>query len=331
MNNRSVNIDRLKKIGTIIVVVIIAVAIFLLWSDKVKYKDPLDYSGTDITLTTDEVFEYNENGTLRKEVEDRIAAGIAREHENGYVEWIYKPGTLPMNCFEVKNTMNAVVEAAVKIDDSEDEEYVYAGISVGPSPEIKRICRIKVIAGEEDPTTVETNYDKTNTSTSQETTNTDGTKTTTFYITKPSDEPIKTGYIFGGWYYTDANGEEKRFDFDAQVTQGYDLWAKWYREETYGVTYEPQTTTEDVTKTTTRVEREVETSSFSYFSEYNNAEYNVRYDRGAWHGFTKIYFSLLPLLLLLLGLVLYRDLKAIIWYKKKKIEYLESVKGKLKG
>lgn len=51
------------------------------------------------------------------------------------------------------------------------------------------------------------------------------------YIKKPED-PKKDGYTFEGWYYTDENGEEKRWDFNDPLNQDIKLKAKWKKNST---------------------------------------------------------------------------------------------------
>lgn len=58
-------------------------------------------------------------------------------------------------------------------------------------------------------------------------------------------EPKKEGYIFEGWYYTDENGNEVKWDFDMPVHQNITLKTKWKKEAT-----EPKT--ERVTTETTK-------------------------------------------------------------------------------
>lgn len=45
-------------------------------------------------------------------------------------------------------------------------------------------------------------------------------------VTKPTD-PTKADSVFAGWYYTDADGNEKQWNFDAPVTADLALKAKW--------------------------------------------------------------------------------------------------------
>ena len=43
-------------------------------------------------------------------------------------------------------------------------------------------------------------------------------------------EPKKEGYVFEGWYYTDENGKEVKWDFDTPVHQSMTLKARWKKE-----------------------------------------------------------------------------------------------------
>ncbi|WP_290756557.1 InlB B-repeat-containing protein [Anaerostipes sp.] len=45
-------------------------------------------------------------------------------------------------------------------------------------------------------------------------------------IKKPAD-PVRDGYTFEGWYYTDEDGKEKKWNFDDPLHQGIELKAKW--------------------------------------------------------------------------------------------------------
>ncbi|WP_290761633.1 InlB B-repeat-containing protein [Anaerostipes sp.] len=49
-------------------------------------------------------------------------------------------------------------------------------------------------------------------------------------LTKPKD-PQKPGYIFEGWYYTDENGKEVKWDFNTPVHEGMTLKARWKKPE----------------------------------------------------------------------------------------------------
>ena len=44
-------------------------------------------------------------------------------------------------------------------------------------------------------------------------------------------EPKKEGYVFEGWYYTDENGKEIRWDFDTPVNEDLKLKARWKKAE----------------------------------------------------------------------------------------------------
>ena len=48
-------------------------------------------------------------------------------------------------------------------------------------------------------------------------------------IERPSD-PKRDGYTFEGWYYTDENGKEQKWDFNDSLNQGIELKAKWTKE-----------------------------------------------------------------------------------------------------
>ena len=43
-------------------------------------------------------------------------------------------------------------------------------------------------------------------------------------------EPKKEGYIFEGWYYTDENGKEVKWNFDTPVNESMTLKAKWKKQ-----------------------------------------------------------------------------------------------------
>ena len=45
-------------------------------------------------------------------------------------------------------------------------------------------------------------------------------------ISKPED-PVKDGYTFEGWFYTDENGIETVWDFSTPVHQDMTLKARW--------------------------------------------------------------------------------------------------------
>lgn len=51
------------------------------------------------------------------------------------------------------------------------------------------------------------------------------------YIKEP-EAPKKDGYTFEGWYYTDENGEEKKWNFNDPVNQDIKLKAKWKKNST---------------------------------------------------------------------------------------------------
>lgn len=47
---------------------------------------------------------------------------------------------------------------------------------------------------------------------------------------EPKD-PKRDGYVFLGWYYTDENGKEVKWDFTDPVNQNMTLKAKWKKEQ----------------------------------------------------------------------------------------------------
>lgn len=51
------------------------------------------------------------------------------------------------------------------------------------------------------------------------------------YIKEP-EKPKKDGYTFEGWYYTDENGEEKKWNFNDPLNQDIKLKAKWKKNST---------------------------------------------------------------------------------------------------
>lgn len=50
-------------------------------------------------------------------------------------------------------------------------------------------------------------------------------------VIEPKD-PKRDGYEFMGWYYTDENGKEVKWDFSDPVHQNMTLKAKWKKSET---------------------------------------------------------------------------------------------------
>ena len=44
------------------------------------------------------------------------------------------------------------------------------------------------------------------------------------------EEPKRDGYEFAGWYYTDENGKEIKWNFSDPVHQNMTLTAKWKKE-----------------------------------------------------------------------------------------------------
>ncbi|MBS7007490.1 MAG: InlB B-repeat-containing protein [Anaerostipes sp.] len=72
-------------------------------------------------------------------------------------------------------------------------------------------------------------------------------------IIKPAD-PERDGYTFEGWYYTDEDGKEKKWNFDDPLHQGIELKAKWEKKsETSKNTEEENTKSE--TKSTSKNEQ----------------------------------------------------------------------------
>lgn len=51
------------------------------------------------------------------------------------------------------------------------------------------------------------------------------------YVREP-EEPSKEGYTFEGWYYTDENGQEKKWNFGDPLNQDITLTAKWKKHNT---------------------------------------------------------------------------------------------------
>ena len=59
-------------------------------------------------------------------------------------------------------------------------------------------------------------------------------------LTKPTD-PTKNGYDFDGWYYTDADGKEQKWDFKDPVSKDMELTAKWMAH-TYEIEFQKNST-----------------------------------------------------------------------------------------
>ena len=72
-------------------------------------------------------------------------------------------------------------------------------------------------------------------------------------------EPKKEGYVFEGWYYTDENGKEAKWDFDTPVHQSMILKAKWKKEPSGA---KPTETTEAEKPKTKK--KDTDTESWSY-------------------------------------------------------------------
>ena len=56
-------------------------------------------------------------------------------------------------------------------------------------------------------------------------------------VTKPAD-PVKEGYVFDGWYYNN-----KKFDFNTEITQDMKLEARWIPVEATGISLNAQSLT----------------------------------------------------------------------------------------
>ena len=69
-------------------------------------------------------------------------------------------------------------------------------------------------------------------------------------------EPGKDGYVFEGWYYTDEDGKEIKWDFDMPVHQSVTLKAKWKKE--------PAGTKTTETTTVKKPKKKRETGSWNY-------------------------------------------------------------------
>lgn len=61
---------------------------------------------------------------------------------------------------------------------------------------------------------------------------------------KSPQDPTRDGYTFEGWYYTDENGKEQKWDFNEPLNQGIELKAKWKKD------MEPSTSTEKTDNST---------------------------------------------------------------------------------
>lgn len=67
-------------------------------------------------------------------------------------------------------------------------------------------------------------------------------------IKKPAD-PARDGYTFDGWYYTDSNGKEIRWDFNDPLHQEIELKAKWKKNSDTSSTTEEAKSTSDKQQT----------------------------------------------------------------------------------
>ena len=66
-------------------------------------------------------------------------------------------------------------------------------------------------------------------------------------ISKPED-PVKEGYIFEGWYYTDKDGNETEWNFEDPVYENMTLKARWKEIPKTEATEQTMATTETMTK-----------------------------------------------------------------------------------
>ncbi|MBS7007488.1 InlB B-repeat-containing protein [Anaerostipes sp.] len=78
-------------------------------------------------------------------------------------------------------------------------------------------------------------------------------------IKKPAD-PVRDGYTFEGWYYTDEDGKEKKWNFDDPLHQGIELKAKWKKNSETSKNTEadkPKNETKSTSKKKTEKEEEL--------------------------------------------------------------------------
>ena len=75
-------------------------------------------------------------------------------------------------------------------------------------------------------------------------------------ISKPED-PVKEGYTFEGWYYTDKDGNETEWNFDDPVYENMTLKARWKEVPTTETTEQSMPTTETKTKSASTTEKSV--------------------------------------------------------------------------
>lgn len=66
-------------------------------------------------------------------------------------------------------------------------------------------------------------------------------------IKKPKD-PVRKGYTFEGWFYTDEKGKEIRWDFNHPLHQDITLTAKWKKNSTPATTEDTKNTEKDTNK-----------------------------------------------------------------------------------
>ena len=67
-------------------------------------------------------------------------------------------------------------------------------------------------------------------------------------IKRPED-PKKDGYTFEGWYYTDENGKEQKWDFNDPLNQEIELKAKWKKDDEVSKNTEKDTKKDSEIKT----------------------------------------------------------------------------------
>ena len=75
-------------------------------------------------------------------------------------------------------------------------------------------------------------------------------------ISKPED-PVKDGYTFEGWFYTDKDGNETEWNFDDPVYENMTLKARWKEVPKTETTEQSMPTTETKTKSASTTEKSV--------------------------------------------------------------------------